>query len=470
MIVSNSRFNLPYFHTKKNLSDLNNNYISRLKGKWSNLGLQDQWFNDDLKGATTLLVTRLIFPILGFQKTRDVLDSEIRFNHEKNGIEIRMQGKFVLVKEKISNQFIFSKEGGGTIQHAITKKNWTYLGTNGLLPVDRWTHREFLPVVQLNSTQLLRLREHTNKSSIDNCFIQIVTVPRNVWSSPNSYLTGLKQNYKKNVPLHAYVRLIDKDGFVYSTGFGSTDEQDQLQNEMGYFSTINGMPTILDYEEFRPHKGRVTTTYPISLDRFNQTLNKIREDRRSTIRFNIQIQNCNTLAIKYLKTAGVDFPSINMSLRDIIYETLPDVLQFRKSREIFNKYTPQLVKLLVNGIYTILRTLIEYLISILILNPLFILYGINRSSKLTDRKSSEDLLIAAKRKIHLFSNAFDLQVDFSLKTIERQLSHSDDNGVTWVHSYNGPNLSIVPNQTNQVADRALLHQLQSIYSLKNMVL
>jgi hypothetical protein len=434
--------------------------------KWQTLNLNPDWFYRDPVGADTLLSTRLIYSVLGFQNTMGT--EEIRFN-EENGLEIRLDGEFCSVKDVIRNRFVFSYDGGGTIQEKSTKKNWTFLGTSGLVPVDRWTHEEFLPILTLNNDQLEGLREHVRAKdeNVDfdtqNCFIQFITSPRDFCSGGDSIKVRLKKNYQRNYPLHAWIRLIDENGNVYSTGFGSTEAQDKLQEKMGYFSTINGMPTILDYEEFRAHEGRITNTFAISEEKFTNVLQTIKKDREETIRFNIVAQNCNTLALKYLKSAGVEFGDIKLKARSLLFLVIPDEFNLKKYINVLKYYTPYPIKVIVQCIAKVAQMIFEHLVSFFFLNPMLMYYGWNQKTQLPAEKSAEDKRIKEKSWIHPFSNAFNLDIDFSSKSIEEQF-REDLAGNVFVHRYKGPRVSIVPPSDPDPKDIEVMDKMSSVYS------
>lgn len=241
----------------KSIASSNVKLLEKFNGyvkQWDKLGLRQNWLLQDPDAVQTLFSTRLIYSIVGFEKTSAMHAPALVSVAGK--ICMMVEGKYQFVSDQVKDRFVLSSEGGGSIVQKRDQSKWTYLGVKGLVPVDRWEHPSFESVVQLDQKQMKRLKDHveeeTEKTLDDStCYIQLVTNPRNLCIDPSGVRDKLKKNYKKNLPLHAYVRLIDAKGNVYSTGFGSTHEEDLKQNKMGYFSTINGMPTILDYEEFK---------------------------------------------------------------------------------------------------------------------------------------------------------------------------------------------------------------------------
>lgn len=437
------------------------NYLTQ----WDRMGLRRKWFIQDPEGVQTLFSTRLIYPIVGFREDSPHIAPSLRSISGK--IHMMVQGKYVGVADKIKERFTFSSDGGGSLVEKKSGEKWTYLGIKGLEPIDRWQHPSFEPVVQLGKGQMNQLRNYVQedlKIQLDDktCFIQLVTNPRDLCIEPKGVREKLKKNYKKNFPLHASIRLIDNDGKVYSTGFGSTHEEDKKQEKMGYFSTINGMPTILDYEEFRPHQGRITTTFAIHKERFTRVLDTIERDRRNTVRFNIASQNCNTLALRYLHLAAAPFGSIKMKVKDVLFSVFPDK-PFKISCRI-----PRFVRLSAAKVGAFFFKVISHIVSLVFINPYLVIHGgWNRGSDLIERKDPllpTDLSMMKKGSLKWYENAFEKEIDFSLKTIEKQLS--TEKGATWVHAYRDrPCMSIIPAKSKKAyrMEKKSFNDLKKLY-------
>lgn len=295
--------------------------------KWLDLGLSKDLIHNDFAGAEFLLNTRVIYNIVGYQNTT-AAGKEIHklTTNADNKIMILKEGVPVCAAD-LAKDYEFDKEWQEVRSKTNPEERWNYFSPQGLVPVDRWTHKEFVPVEKLSTAEMNTLRDHAQTffphqpaDPLKDCVVQIFTNPRKVVKGGNN---PLLTRFEASAPVHAAIRVITSDGTVYSTGFGSTvDEDKQVEGKM--LATINGMPTILDYEEFRKHEGRVVTSIPITTDACNAILDKLQKYRDETIRFNLLAQNCTTLAVDVLDTTGVKVNN-QVNAMEYINSSLPSV-------------------------------------------------------------------------------------------------------------------------------------------------
>jgi hypothetical protein len=290
---------------------------AQLTSRWTELGLDLPLFNNDYEGAKFLIKTRVIYSIIGYQNsTADgPTKHEIKVD-DQNRMMIKKEGTYVVAVE-LEKDFTFDKEWQEIASKANRQERWNYFSPDGLVCVDRWLHPEFIPVEQLSDKEMVDLRAHAQHFYPEgkapyselprDAVIQIFTNPRRqIPGGDFPLITRLEASF----PVHAAIRVITSDGKVYSTGFGSTVEEDKYTEEGGMLTTINGMPTILDYEEFRKHEGRVVTSIPITTEACTKVLDKMIEYRQKTIRFNLAKQNCVQLAVDALDETGVKVNTI----------------------------------------------------------------------------------------------------------------------------------------------------------------
>ncbi|MBS0654174.1 MAG: hypothetical protein JSR46_00205 [Verrucomicrobia bacterium] len=290
---------------------------AQLTSRWSELGLNPTLFNNDYEGAKFLIKTRVIYSIIGYQNSTADGPSkhEIKVD-DQNRMMIKKEGSYVAAAD-LEKDFTFDKEWQEIASKADKKERWNYFSPDGLVCVDRWLHPEFIPVEKLSEKEMVDLRAHAQQFYPEgkapyselprDAVIQIFTNPRKQLPLGDfPLITRLDASF----PVHAAIRIITSDGQVYSTGFGSTVEEDKYTEEGGMLTTINGMPTILDYEEFRKHEGRVVTSIPITTEACTKVLDKMIEYRQKTIRFNLAKQNCVQLAVDALDETGVKVNTI----------------------------------------------------------------------------------------------------------------------------------------------------------------
>ena len=114
--------------------------------RWIELGLDMDLINNDYEGAKFLVKSRLIYSIVGFQ------NSTVE-GAEKNAIKvdntgcllIKQQGKYVSVKDLVK-KLVFDRNWQELTTKTNPEERWNYFSPNGLVPVDRWLHPEFIHV------------------------------------------------------------------------------------------------------------------------------------------------------------------------------------------------------------------------------------------------------------------------------------------------------------------------------------
>lgn len=317
---------------------------AQLKIKLEAIKLDPHLVDEHRDDIEFLIKTRLIYSIIGYQNTTEAgkTDHALKIDYiedEKLCLWIKKEGQWTPVK-KIKEEFTWDKVEGVLANKTNPNERWNYFH-EGLVPIDRFCHHEAMdspnypqqnihlkPVAKLSEKEMRVLLNHAmsfgrNKENLNSiqkdCVIQVFSNPRPI--SENNWL----KNLNAQIPVHCAIRIITKEGDVYSTGFGSTLLEDKYNNKLNkYLGTINGQPTIFDYEEFRPHDGRIVTSIPVSSDQAQEILNNLNIYRERTIRFNIVKQNCMKLGTSILSLAGIDL-NIRISSGTMLYRALPDL-------------------------------------------------------------------------------------------------------------------------------------------------
>ena len=298
--------------------------------KWQEVRQDPALLESDYEAAKFLVQSRLIYSIVGFQNsTKD--------GAQKNAIRLNSAGKMTIKKNGIwtpVSQFAEKLEIDGRYNLLTDKrsrsKGWNYLSTTGLTQIDRFCFNDLVPVEQLSQEETKKLAAHAQQfefgskaapDSSRNCVVQIVMNPRSMTSYDNNFLL---KNLAAHQPVHASLRVITKDGKVYSPGFGSEEKEDKERKKfLNTLASNNGVPTILDFEEFRKHEGRMVTSIPVTEKDCEKILGRLNEYRHDTLRFNIMNQNCTKLVADIIELAGVKIDN-RMSMRKLIISILPD--------------------------------------------------------------------------------------------------------------------------------------------------
>lgn len=443
--------------------------LSRLREKvaivkiWEGVGLDPSVCETDYEGVNFLVKERLLYSIIGFQNSSAIGKSHEQLQVRDGKVYILCEGKF-LSAASLSKRFRYVKEELQLMEQG-TNKAWNYLCPDGLVPVDRCKSDTILPSMSISKDEKDRLLNHAKKMSgmkfseekPATSVLQIVTNPRKRFKTPDFFLfDGLESM----TPNHLGFRIIDEKGNVYSSGFASTAEEDvYCTGKKNYFASINGMPGITDYEEFRPHDGRLVTSIPLTTETCNKELHELQEMRTRGVRFNILTQNCSTMANQLLRIAGIKLDnrvSLYKFLKFLLphYSSLSFVDKIKSTLILwshkFSKATmtpsaeeaTSVIGKIIRVILTPLRLLTNFAANLILLR-----HGANKGSPVMkdmygERKGEEGL----KKFSAVISSAKDLFSDRSHTVhhsgpfIEWQLSQP----TTRYYKYKEPNMNILP--------------------------
>lgn len=421
---------------------------------WTDLGLDPVLFHTDKEAARFLVKERLIYSIVGFQRT-SAFGKHQTLRLIDGKIHILVNSKYTPVSELIG-KFVYDKAELQFV-HQETKKTWNYLGTTGLTEIDRCTSKEFVPVTKLSSTEMKKLLLHANHfphprhGKKPTCVLQIVTNPRRAPRVPN---TTLLQGIDFLTPVHVSFRLIDQKGNVYSSGFASTAQEDKYnEGRRNKLATINGMPGILDYEELRQHSGRLVTSIPLTREKFETELTEVKKMRNKTVRFNIVSQNCSAMAAEVLHHAGIDLDN-RLFLGELAHIALPSIANYPLFQAIIQKClslreaiarktallekTASVYATARKALFTPFRILAQFLTNIVLLA-----LGAARHSPVQEGSYEGVYLHPMKAGINSFKEMFTAKptiIPHCGPFIKWQLAQK----TTEVYKYTGPKLDILP--------------------------
>lgn len=466
----------------------------KLKAVGLDPSLADTCFED----VKLLFDTRLIYSILGLQNSTSEGKIKHRLDVHDNGdgtfeLMILKEGRFQSIKD-IKKLLEFDKKEGMLCSRGNTDERWNYLN-NGLVAVDRFfhhdrSHLENYPVqnqylhevTQLSALEMSKLLAHAQKGVAEedsskqdrSAVVQFITHPR--FSNESNLLLN---NLDAQVPVHCGIRVITNDGKVYSTGFGSTLDEDKFNTGLDkYLATINGQPTNIDYEEFRAHEGRITTSLAVTQENAEKILEQLNSYRREGIRFNILKQNCMRLGTNVLSMAGTEL-DIRVSLDTTLLRCLPDSKNIpvfgsllsktfkviSSISDLIDKKTPQVVKDIFKDIKdcafyiprklgTIVKNILVYSLGGVVASPQF-------SKSLSNNELNQDSLESFNC---LLSSIFDDEasdIHHSSVFINWQLSQA----TTQIHEYTGPSMSLLPLEDEETKARSEVRKktLQEMY-------
>lgn len=316
---------------------------AKLSSKWGKLGLPTSVLEHHADCARFLVDSSLIFSILGYQETcKDANRHSLKLDFDGHPM-IKTQGHFkrweVLAREleydpKIDK--IKSRAYSGNIA-----QTWNYFDPQGLVPIDRFNYDRVYPIYELPQSEYNRLLAHSKKFYEDNterdpgvnknCVVQFFTSSRRQGIPNYSLLTNLH----KNAPVHIAMRLITADKKVYSFGYQMPfEEQEFVLSSLfsTFLATAEAKVSMLDYEEFRNHEGRLVTSIPLSSPRSENILSFLNDLNQKQLRFQFSRQNCSSLMQEVIQRAGYD-----VEIRTTGAATLWDMLPYPNQLPLIGK-------------------------------------------------------------------------------------------------------------------------------------
>ncbi|MCP5509796.1 MAG: hypothetical protein H7A39_05245 [Chlamydiales bacterium] len=426
--------------------------------KWALAGASQNWMVEDPYGAKALIDSRLIYSIMGFDANGQ--SCGLQFDRKTKSIQVKKEGVFVNARDL---QMHWSSD----FDQPIDAKNrpWLYLPEGGLRPINRMDNSDLIPVMKIHPSMkegILALSCKVEKQA--DCVLQIVSHPREVLPEHTHWLLA---NFRRHIPIdqHVTIRIIDKEGQVYSTGFDYTYLEEKNNKNGQILCSVNGKPSTLDFEEFRQHQGRITTSYGISDEQCQTILDDLQNYRKKGVRYNVLKQNCNTIPVSFLNRLGIQDENhkidISTDLKGAIFDSLPTIPLISKPTRslvgqiklIFNA-SPKCIQVIIRIAKEVLLFFPNIILNVII-NLCLLLLGSCRGSPLEDSLISEDeqLEFFETLGFSLLSNR-NFTFDSPCKFVEFQLRQKH----TIVEKYDSPIFGLAPR------DNAELHQrLQDIY-------
>lgn len=304
-----------------------------LAQKWRTLGFPASVLEHHEDCAKFLIDSKVAFAIAGYRQTcGDSMIHDLKLDNDGHPL-IKMQDGFVRW-ETIAGKLEFDPRSDkirSREYQADQVQTWNYFHPQGLIPVDRFNYDQVFPIYQLGQEEYRRLMDHAMKFYETNperdpgtpkdCVVQFFTSPRRQGIPESPLWTNLHENY----PVHVAIRLITADRQVYSFGYQMPFEEQNtvLSNYFSTFATTALVKvSMLDYEEFRTHEGRMVTSIPASSQRGADILDFLNALNRSSPRFQFLRQNCTLLVSEVLHRTGYEV-QMRTSIGSVLVSALP---------------------------------------------------------------------------------------------------------------------------------------------------
>ncbi len=307
----------------------------RLAQKWEELGLSMSVLENHADCARFLIESGLAFAIVGYREScRNPDLHDLKLDRDGHPM-LKMQGIFRRW-EAIAKELEYDPDSNTIKSRGNTAVIWNYFHPNGLVSKDRFTYDRVYPIYQLPQTEYESVLRHAKKfyetnpeidlGILKDCVVQFYTNPRRQGISHHPLL----ENLHRNIPVHVGIRLITANGEVYSFGFQmSHEEQSSILTNLlsNYLKTGEAKISMLDYEEFRKHEGRIVTSIPLTSLRCRNILNYLSDMNQKHLRFQYIRQNCSNLALDVLEKAGYEV-DIRTTVAECFSDLLPNFNQF----------------------------------------------------------------------------------------------------------------------------------------------
>jgi len=287
-------------------------YVEEIGGKFNRIAHSRQ--------IHLLAEKRILFNLAAFQNSTKEGREKHKLIVNEGKLKFRSEGKWTDVdflqtlKWDTEEKRCFALNGKGE------KQRWNYLsqpGNEGFIPFDDIYdteeppipdhNKELKPSEKISREELQALQLHASKFEYPNpleelgdCVFQIVSHP------PRPYLNPMMDNFNKEFPNHVYMRIIDSNGNVYSTGtIGSRETLKKLKSPLNFFNSGTVHAGVFDTDESRKHSGRLTTSIPISKEKADKLVEYLKDHRANGRRFNVIRQNCVKLVLLSMKKIEV---------------------------------------------------------------------------------------------------------------------------------------------------------------------
>jgi hypothetical protein len=336
--------------------------------KWRDLGLDLGLIETDYASVQFLISTRLIYHMVGLHNASALGKSRQPVLATDGKASILCDGSYVPVSE-ITARFQFDYSRRQLIEKS-TNLPWNYLLPRGIVQAERYASGPLLPVTRLDEEEMKRLLAHAGQfqglsfrpEEPATCVFQLCTGPRPIPHVPQS---PLLDGFHAQMSHHVWFRIIDGKGNVYSTGTWATPEEGMFRAPLPkVLATITAHPAILDWQECRPHQGRLVTSVPMTQRQCDEMIKVLNEMRERGVRLNAFHQNCAQWTTAIARLAGVHIEHRVPVMRALI-TLLPHESSFPPLhrvvgtiRSLVRRHIPKVVlnsaRTLVGGIQTVI--------------------------------------------------------------------------------------------------------------------
>jgi hypothetical protein len=297
--------------------------LLREQKKWVDAGFSEEVVVTDPEAVHFTIATDLLYTILMYKKSSDVLE----------GREITIpivNGKALFLVE---GEYLPYAAIKGRIQYSDSEKKflgWNFIHPAGFVPRDNTDFSEMYPIAQLKADAYTRIahtasqfwsetQEEVDPGREKRYIFQVMTtgrccIPRTWWGT----------NFDDMTPEHTSSRLITPDGRVFSFGTKMrASDAEHVTSLTNILTTAITLTSALDYEEPRSSDEKRVTSIPITQERFDAILRYVNVANKGFL-FNFASQNCARFVGAQMRLAGVPV-NIKMSVAQFVLGMVPNL-------------------------------------------------------------------------------------------------------------------------------------------------
>lgn len=421
--------------------------------RWLQLGFDVAYINSHPDMVNFLIKSGFAYQIAGFRNSDGLNCDTHRIERALDGHPLLLVEGVMTRWEQVKASLVICKEYDILLSKDNPQERWSY-NEKGIVKLDIYNFSKPDSMLTLSPDVVAKLQEHGKKfytkrnpdpkpHELKEAVVQICTsVGASCKSQP-----GFVQDATKKMASHYGIRIITKEGKVYSFGyrrdFGEL-EHVKMATALGQVKGVMGMN---DFDELRPHRGRYITTIAISTKDAESMLEQIVQMNQEGQAFDLLDANCVKKVCDLLLNCGLVVDAkepLEESVKSVVYK-------FFKHLPYMGSIVKKVKKCAIAIIAWIPRPItrpISFVVSIVfyIPNKLFTIakniFIFSFGCEATSPKLEADQAIAKRR----FSLVHDLfrdglsDVNSSRKMLRWQKRHKS----TFCHPYTGsPKFSII---------------------------
>lgn len=237
--------------------------------------------------------------------------------------ELLLEGRFTPWSE-IKQKLEYDVRSGKVVSKQDPTLSYNYIDPEGIVAKDREAAALY-PVAKIDQEAFKRLHSHAAAAvqpKVEECVMQIVTfAPKLGWKN------WFTEKFRDYYPQHTAIRLIDREGNVYSFGLDLEARLVQFLDEHYCARAASGLANVVspDWQEARRVEETQVTSWTISMDRLKKILDYVAASSpKSGKPFCFVNQNCNSFAVVIAALGGVVIDT-KTSLSSLLWSCLPSL-------------------------------------------------------------------------------------------------------------------------------------------------